>query len=59
MLNTIWPVFILISFSYAIFAGNLEQLNSSIFESTREAIQLSIELLRNHLFMEWYYASGQ
>ena len=45
MLNTIWPIFILISFSYAIFSGNLEQLNSSIFESTSDAIKLSIELL--------------
>ncbi|MCI8383807.1 MAG: spore maturation protein [Clostridia bacterium] len=45
MLNTIWPIFILISFLYAIFAGNLEQLNSSIFASTNDAIKLSIELL--------------
>ena len=45
MLNTIWPIFILISFSYAIFSGNLEQLNSSIFVSTNDAIKLSIELL--------------
>lgn len=45
MLNTIWPIFILVSFSYAIFSGNLEQLNSSIFESTSDAIKLSIELL--------------
>lgn len=45
MLNTIWPIFILLSFSYAIFSGNLEQLNSSIFQSTNDAIKLSIELL--------------
>lgn len=45
MLNTIWPIFILISFSYAIFSGNLESLNSSIFASTNDAIKLSIELL--------------
>lgn len=45
MLNTIWPIFILLSFSYAIFSGNLEQLNRSIFESTNDAIRLSIELL--------------
>ena len=45
MLNTIWPVFIIISFSYAIFSGNLEQLNSAIFESTDNAITLSISLL--------------
>lgn len=45
MLNKIWPVFIIVSFSYAIFSGNLEQLNSSIFESTNDAISLSINLL--------------
>lgn len=45
MLNTIWPIFIFVSFSYAIFSGNLEQLNSSIFASTNDAIKLSIELL--------------
>lgn len=45
MLNKIWPVFIIISFSYAIFSGNLESLNSSIFESTNDAISLLINLL--------------
>ncbi len=45
MLNTMWPIFILLSFSYAIFSGNLEALNKSIFESTNNAIKLSIELL--------------
>ena len=45
MLNKIWPVFIIISFAYAIFSGNLEKLNSSIFQSTNDAIKLSIELL--------------
>ena len=45
MLNIVWPIFIIISFSYAIFSGNLEKLNSSIFESTNSAIQLSINLL--------------
>ena len=45
MLNTIWPAFIIISFSYAIFSGNLEHLNSAIFQSTSDAIMLSIDLL--------------
>ena len=45
MLNTIWPLFIIFSFSFAIFSGNLEQLNSSIFKSTADAITLSIDLL--------------
>ena len=45
MLNIVWPIFIIISFSYAIFSGNLENLNASIFESTESAINLSINLL--------------
>lgn len=45
MLNIVWPIFIIISFIYAIFSGNLEELNSGIFESTSSAIELSISLL--------------
>lgn len=58
MLNIVWPIFIIISFSYAIFSGNLESINSSIFSSTRDAIELTISLLRNNVFMEWNYASS-
>ena len=45
MLNIVWPIFIIISFTYAIFSGNIEKLNSSIFESTSDAIELTISLL--------------
>ena len=45
MLNIVWPIFIIISFSFAIFSGNLENLNASIFQSTTDAINLSINLL--------------
>lgn len=45
MLNIIWPIFIVVSFAFAIFFGNLEQLNSAIFQSTSDAINLSINLL--------------
>lgn len=45
MLNIVWPIFIIISFSYAIFFGNLNSLNSEIFKSTEDAIKLSINLL--------------
>ncbi len=45
MLNIVWPIFIIISFSYAIFSGNLESLNSSIFQSTEDAINLTLSLL--------------
>ena len=45
MLNIIWPIFIIISFGYAIFSGNLGKLNESIFSSTSESVNLSISLL--------------
>ena len=45
MLNIVWPIFIIISFSYAIFSGNLENLNSAIFDSTTDSINLTISLL--------------
>lgn len=45
MLNIVWPIFIIISFSYAIFSGNLENLNSSVFKSTEDAINLTLSLL--------------
>ena len=45
MLNIVWPVFIILSFSYAIFSGNLEKLNSSIFDSTADAVNICINLL--------------
>ncbi len=47
MLNIVWPIFIIISFSFAIFSGNLENLNNSIFESTNSAISLSMDLLES------------
>ena len=45
MLNIVWPIFIIISFSFAIFTGNLENLNNSIFQGTNDAVNLSIGLL--------------
>ena len=42
MLNVIWPIFIIISFVYAIFSGNVEQINNSIFDSAKAAVELSI-----------------
>ena len=45
MLNIVWPIFIIISFSYGIFSGNLENLNSSVFNSVNDAINLTISLL--------------
>lgn len=45
LLNIVWPIFIILSFIFAIFSGNLDQLNSSIFSSTEEAVKLCINLL--------------
>ena len=45
LLNIVWPIFIILSFIYAIFSGNLDDLNSSIFSSAEEAINLCISLL--------------
>lgn len=45
MLNIIWPVFLIVSFVYAIFSGRISEVNNSIFESTKLAVDLSISLL--------------
>lgn len=45
MLNKIWPVFIIVSFIYAFFSGNIEKVNSGIFESTKSAVNLSVIFL--------------
>lgn len=45
MLNKIWPIFIIISIIYAIFSGNLEELNNSIFDSTENTIKITLTLL--------------
>ena len=45
MLNILWPIFIIISFTYAILTGNVQSVNNSIFESTASAVELSITFL--------------
>lgn len=45
MLNFIWPIFIIISFIYALLTGKIDVINNSIFESTATAVELSISLL--------------
>ncbi len=45
MLNIVWPIFIIISIVFAIFTGNIKELNNSIFESTSSAVNLCITLL--------------
>lgn len=45
MLNIIWPVFLIISITFSILMGNINELNSSIFQSTSDAVNLCITLL--------------
>ena len=42
MLNILWPAFIIISYIYALFSGNLEKINNGIFESAESAVELTI-----------------
>ena len=42
MLNIIWPIFIIISFSYAIIVGNVDEVNKSIFDSASSSVELCI-----------------
>ena len=45
MLNILWPIFIILSIIYAVFAGRITELNNSIFEATKNAVELSISML--------------
>ena len=45
MLNFIWPIFIIVSFIYAIFSGRVAEVNNSVFNSTKSAVELTISLL--------------
>ena len=42
MLNIIWPIFIIISYVYALLSGNLEKVNNGIFESASSAVELTL-----------------
>lgn len=44
MLNILWPIFIIISYVYAMINGSIESVNNSIFESTESAVNLTITL---------------
>ena len=45
MLNIIWPLFIILSFVYSIICGNTEEINNSIFESAKNAVELTITFM--------------
>lgn len=42
MLNILWPIFIIISYIYSCFSGNVENINTGIFESCKSAVELTI-----------------
>ena len=44
MLNKIWPLFIIISFIYAIYSGNTLNVNNAIFESTNKTVELCLTM---------------
>lgn len=50
MLNVLWPIFIIISFVYAILFGNVEEVNNGIFSSLTDAVQLTITFLGTMCF---------
>ena len=45
MLNILWPIFIIVSFIYALIVGRINNINSGIFESLSSAVELSITFL--------------
>ena len=44
MLNKIWPFFIIISFIYAIYSGNIFNINNAIFSSAEQTVKLCLTL---------------
>jgi Uncharacterized membrane protein, required for spore maturation in B.subtilis. len=45
LLNIIWPLFIIISVIFAMILGKTNDVTNSIFDSTKQAIEMSISLL--------------
>lgn len=45
MLNILWPILLIISFIYAIICGRIQEVNNSIFESTKTAVELSMSMI--------------
>jgi spore maturation protein A len=58
MLNKIWPIFIIISIVYAIATGRINEINSSIFDSTKSAVELSITFLGTICLWNRNYANS-
>ena len=45
MINILWPVFIILSFTYGLISGKVNEINNGIFESLSDAVELSITFL--------------
>lgn len=44
MLNKIWPFFIIISFIYAIYSGNIFNVNNAVFDSAEQTVNLCLTM---------------
>lgn len=58
MLNKLWPIFIIISIIYAIITGRINEINSSIFESSKSAVDLTITFLGTICLWNRHYANS-
>lgn len=45
MLNKIWPLFIIISFIFSIYSGNISNVSNAVFESANQTVDLCLTLL--------------
>lgn len=45
MLNILWPIFIILSFIYALISGKVDEVNNGIFTSLSDAVELTITFL--------------
>lgn len=45
MLNRLWPFFIIVSFVYSIYTGNISKLNTAIFSSAEQTVNLCITFI--------------
>ena len=44
MLNKLWPFFIIISFIYSIYSGNIFNVNNAIFDSAEQTVDLCLTM---------------
>ena len=44
MLNKIWPFFIIISFVYSIYSGNIFDINNAVFDSAEQTVDLCLTM---------------